>query len=94
MKVGNAIREIRKSKQMTQQQLAKICGITQASLSAIENGGRPGEDTLRAIAKALGISVSLLYVMSLDREDVPQEKAVVYDKLFPVIKGLIFDLAQ
>jgi transcriptional regulator with XRE-family HTH domain len=93
MNVGKAIRELRKNGQWSQEELAKKAMITQAALSQIENGKRPGIETLKKISSALEVPESLIYVMGLEKEDVPEEKALLYEKLFPVILDLVKQIA-
>jgi len=94
MNIGKAIKVLRKQKQLSQEELARTAGVTQAALSHIERGKRPGEATLEKISAALGVSVSLIYMMSIDETDVPTENADVYQKLFPHIQQLILGLAK
>lgn len=54
--------EKRIKKQMTQKELSKKTGITQADLSRIENGeGNPSWKTLKRIATALGCTLSITF---------------------------------
>jgi transcriptional regulator with XRE-family HTH domain len=94
MNIGKAIRELRKSADLSQADLAKKTAITQAALSQIENGKRPGTETLKKISTALEVPESLIYVMGLEKDDVPEEKALLYDKLFPVIQDLVKQIAK
>lgn len=94
MNIGKAIQELRKEKGFTQEILAGKAGITQAALSQIENGTRPGEETVTKICAALEIPQSLLQVYAIEKEDVPEEKRMMYDKLFPVIQQLITHIVQ
>jgi len=89
MNIGNAIRDIRKKQGKTQDELADAAGISRTSLSQIENGVRPGEDTLRRICSALNVPESLVYIYSFEKEDVPESKRAMYDQLFPVIQDMI-----
>ena len=89
MNLGKAIRELRKEKGYSQEQLSAAAKITQAALSQIENGKRPGTGTLKKISGALKIPVSLIYVAGMEKDDVPKEKRILYDQLFPVIKSLV-----
>jgi transcriptional regulator with XRE-family HTH domain len=68
--------------------------MTQAALSQIENGKRPGQETLKRVSTALGISESLLYLMGLEKEDVPEQRSSLYNELFPVIQDLVARLAS
>lgn len=92
MNIGNAIQKLRKEKGFTQEVLSGKARITQAALSQIENGSRPGEETLKKISDALGIPESLIYINAIEREDVPKNKRMLYDQLFPVIQQMIAQL--
>ena len=89
MNIGKAIKELRKEQGLNQAELAKSSNITQAALSQIENGKRPGTTTIVNLAKALNVSESLIYVMGMEKGDVPKQNQRLYDDLFPVIKGLV-----
>jgi HTH-type transcriptional repressor of puuD len=89
MDLGKAIRELRKQSGLSQKELAQKASITQAALSQIENGKRPGIQTLKKISEALEIPESLIYVMGLETGDVPKERSLLYEKLFPVIQDLV-----
>lgn len=55
----NQIREVRKAAKITQEELAKVIGVTHATLSRYESGViDPPTSQLQAIAAALGVSVS------------------------------------
>lgn len=94
MNIGNAIKEIRKEKSLSQQQLAEAAGITQAAMSGIENGKKPNPGTMARLCRALEVSESLVYAMAMEKSDVPEEKRVLYDSLFPVIKDLVMRIAK
>ncbi len=65
----NQIREVRKAAKITQEELAKVIGITHATLSRYESGAiDPPTSQLQAIAAALKVSVSDL----LGQEEKPQ----------------------
>ena len=52
-----ALRAYRNRQSLTQQQLAKLTGISQHHLSEMENGKRSiGKDSARKLASALGVS--------------------------------------
>jgi transcriptional regulator with XRE-family HTH domain len=60
--LGNRIRDLRKSRQLTLIDVAKSTGIDQATLSRIENGKMTGTlDSHRRIAEALGVHLPELY---------------------------------
>jgi transcriptional regulator with XRE-family HTH domain len=59
--IGEAIREVRLEKRMTQAQLAERARLTQATVSRIESGSRQGDiETLAVIAAALGLALWIL----------------------------------
>jgi transcriptional regulator with XRE-family HTH domain len=89
MNLGKTIRDLRKRQGLTQGALADAAGISRTAMSQIENGVRPGEETLKSICAALQVPESLLYIHSMEKEDVPESKRVLYDQLFPVIQEMI-----
>ncbi len=53
---ANAVRWLRESKDLTQEELARRSGVSQNSISRIENGERkPRKSTLTKLAKAMGL---------------------------------------
>lgn len=59
--LGDAIRELRRKRGLTQEDLAAGAAITPATLSLIERGqANPTWDTARKIAAALGVSIGEL----------------------------------
>ena len=61
--LGERIKEIRKSKNLTQEQLAERIGIEIPSLSNIENGKNyPNSETIEKIANGLEMEVFELYI--------------------------------
>ncbi|HEP2772227.1 TPA: helix-turn-helix domain-containing protein, partial [Streptococcus pyogenes] len=59
---GNSIKEIRKSKKMTQKELAKLTGFKQNTISNHENGNRQLDEVdIRKYAKALKIEPQQLF---------------------------------
>ena len=61
-------------------------------MSQIENGKRPYINTLKRISRALKVPGSLIYVVALEKEDIPKNKALLCDKLLPVIKILVMQI--
>ena len=74
--LGTRIKEIRKAKGLTQEQLAESIGIEIPSLSNIENGKNyPNSETITKIAKGLGIEIFELYIFEHLKE--PDEKVML-----------------
>ncbi|WP_195572469.1 helix-turn-helix domain-containing protein [Paenibacillus sp. 1001270B_150601_E10] len=63
MQIGDRLRKFRREKKLTTTQLSKQSGVTQSTISEIENNNRsPQLDTLEKICQALEISMTeLLY---------------------------------
>ena len=61
--MGYRVKEIREQKNMTQEELEKLSGVSRQTISAIENNDeyQAKVGTLLAIAKALGTSVDTLF---------------------------------
>lgn len=60
-RIGEIIRNLRKSQNLTQDELAEAASITRANLSSIERGKySAGFDILSRIADALGMKVVIL----------------------------------
>lgn len=63
--LGRAIRQIRKEKGLTQEQVAAVGGFHHTEVSHLESGRRnPKFDTLKAVAKGLG--VPRWYLMAIE----------------------------
>lgn len=60
--LGPRLRQIRKAAKKTQEQVCADSGLTQAMISAFENGkGDPSLSTLRKVAKGYGVAVAMLF---------------------------------
>lgn len=90
MKIGQAIKEYRKHRQMSQAELALACGMTNAALSQIENGiTTPSKTSLTKICNKLNVSEALLQLSCLEESDIPEEKRELYKMLYPTIKDML-----
>ncbi|NMF00047.1 helix-turn-helix domain-containing protein [Aneurinibacillus aneurinilyticus] len=70
--IGTRVRQLREKSGMTAVELAEKSGVSQGYISQIENGKRPnpGEDILRKIADALGVSYDVLTLTNKENDDV------------------------
>lgn len=57
--IGEAIKQARKQKNLTQDQLAELMGVKKAQVSRIERGCNPTLNTITRAFNALGMAVSL-----------------------------------
>ena len=68
--VGRRIRQLRKSRGLTQAQLAELAHLPQSQISQIESGARRGSaiqlEAARAIAFAFGVSLDALAGVPMD----------------------------
>jgi HTH-type transcriptional regulator, competence development regulator len=60
MSNSNKFREYRLARAWSQEQLAEMAGLSTRTVQRIENGDRPGLETLSALASVFGVSVSEL----------------------------------
>ena len=57
--LGQAIRQLREAKELSQEDLAHLAGVTTHSVSRIENGARnPTWSTVKRLAQGLGQSLA------------------------------------
>jgi transcriptional regulator with XRE-family HTH domain len=76
MKLGFAIRIARTRAGLAQADLAAMCGHTPSMLSMVESGQRqPRASTIEAIAKALGVSPLVLYLLAAEPSNLPNGRA-------------------
>ena len=55
--IGNRIRELRRKRSWSQEQLGNLVGFSQSKISKIENGDWDSLRDLRLIARALGVPI-------------------------------------
>lgn len=79
--LGRKIREFRKNKKMTQEQLAELVGIGTPNISYFETGKfTPAIETLEKIAKALDVEIYELYMFK-PLKSVPEIKKELIEKI-------------
>jgi len=88
--VGTEIKRRREEQKISQNQLAKLSGCAQSTLSAIEKTTKkPSTETLRGIAAALGCTVAELMGESSDQSQGPvlnpQDRELL--RIFHLISG-------
>ncbi len=95
MNIGYAIKSIRRQLGITQYDLADKCGISQTSLSQIENGiKRPSNRTIKKVCEVLDVPESVIYIIGMQDTDVPVSRKDVYDMIFPSIRNLALQIVS
>lgn len=95
MNIGTAIKSIRKRLSISQHDLAEKCSLSQTSLSQIENGIKyPTQRTINKICTALDIPESIIYIVAMQEQDVPQSKRGMYNLIYPSIRSLAFKIVN
>lgn len=92
MNLGNIIKKKRKDIGLTQSDLAEMCGITQTYLSQIENNAKePNLSTIKTISEQLEIPLPILFFLSLNDDDIPNEKRKAFSLISPSINSLVYE---
>lgn len=92
MNLGTAIKNIRKQRNLTQQELALSCGISQTYLSQIEsNRKEPAIATLKSICEQLQIPLPILFFLSMNEDDIEPEKRKAFEMIRPSISSLVHE---
>ena len=90
MDLGITIKNIRKQKGQTQSEFASTCGISQTYLSQIENNQRePNLGTLKIISNELNVPLPILFFLSLNIDDIQQNKREAFEIISPSVKSLV-----
>lgn len=93
MSIGKTISVLRKEKKIKQIELAEITGISQTYLSQIEKGVKvPTIEILEKISLALGIPYAILSFLSIDKNDIAEDKKEAYNRFEPVISSIIKEI--
>jgi len=95
MNIGSAIKSIRKKLGIPQWDLAEKCGLSQTSLSQIENNQkRPSPKTIAKLCAVLEIPESIIYIVAMEDVDVPESKKRAYQLIYPSIKNLAMQMVN
>ena len=94
--LGNSIKEVRKSKKLTQKKLAELTGFKQNTISNHENGNRQlDEGDIRIYAQALGVSPQYLFDLSKPSSVNPTPQIqTIYDELKPPRQAKVLNYAE
>lgn len=87
MNIGNRIKEIRESKEISQRELAKKIKVKQSTISNYEKGVRePSLENIILIAKELDVSLDYLLTGKEKEIRLSKEEYVFFSELFKLIK--------
>ncbi len=90
MNIGSAIKKARTDKGYSQGDFAEQCGISQTSISQIENGiKKPNPTNLKKICKVLEVPETILYLYGIEESDIPKQKKKLYKLIYPNIQDMI-----
>ncbi|HFN9817386.1 TPA: XRE family transcriptional regulator [Streptococcus pneumoniae] len=97
--LGSSIKEVRKSKKLTQKKLAELTGFKQNTISNHENGNRQlDEKDIRIYAQALEVSPQYLFDLTKPSsiEIIPTTSPIqtIYDELEPPRQGKVLNYAK
>ena len=91
MDLGQAIRILRVKQGLTQGQLADRCGMNDQTLSDWETGKSwPPKGASERVCEALGVPTSYMMLASIEIEDIPEEKHVLYRTLLEPLRNELF----
>jgi transcriptional regulator with XRE-family HTH domain len=93
MNLGKAIKTLLDTKGMTQKQLAAETNLSPTSISLLMKGHtKPRKETLDLVANALDVKPEFLLLLSLSKEDVPDDKRALYDLIWPQLEATFVKL--
>lgn len=83
MDLGNAIKQIRKHRGISQKELADRCGLSANAVCSIENNASfPAKSTFDKICKALDMPSAGIFLFAISDEDIPESKRAIYKGFF------------
>ena len=79
MNLGNAIKELRKIRGISQKELADQCGLSANAMCSIENNASfPSKGSFEKICKALDMPSAYIFLFAITDEDIPENKRFIY----------------
>ncbi|MGL5754630.1 MAG: helix-turn-helix domain-containing protein [Paraclostridium sp.] len=91
--IGEKISHIRKEKNLSIRDLAKIANVTPSLLSQLERGlSNPSLNTIKAISKALDVPLFSFFVDEVDNKELIVKKDNRRKVIFPKNNDIVFEL--
>lgn len=92
MDVGQAIKTIRLKHGLTQTQLAERCSMSINTICMLETGKVfPPKSTVEKLCQAFGIPQSYLMLATIEENDIPEEKRVLYRALVEPLRDELLE---
>ncbi len=90
MNLGKTLKDLRIRRGLKQGVLASHCDISVTYLSKIENNKKePGISTLKKISTKLDVPMPVIFYLSLNSDDIPQEKIEIFTNFEKPFKSFI-----
>ena len=92
MNLGSSIKRIRKQRNISQLDLARMCNMTQAYFSQIENNlKQPSIPTLQLISDKLEIPLPIIFFIALDDNDIKSERKEAFEMIKSPLQSLVLE---
>ena len=92
MDFGQAIRTLRKERNMTQGQLAERCFVSTNAVSAWETGrAYPPKSSVERLCQAFGVPVAYFVTESIEERDFPEKNRDLCLELLKPLRNLLLD---
>ncbi|MFZ4500383.1 MAG: helix-turn-helix domain-containing protein [Minisyncoccia bacterium] len=92
-RIGLLIALIRKNSGIKQGDFAKSLEITQPYLSQVEKGIKePSNTLLQKISEKLEVPAAFIHLLSIEKEEVREDRRMAWEMLTPVIKQLCISI--
>ena len=90
--IGNKIRELRMSRNLTQAELGKLVGVSMQAVSKWERGGTPEIEVLLSVAELFGVTMDELFGRSIESSCKMED--ILYSTMMKTSDTCKFDLAS
>lgn len=93
MELGKIINLLIKKRGLTQAYVAKEIGKSPTALSQIIKGSyNPNPETLENICRVLDVPQPIIYFLTINEDDIPEDKLELYRMLAPTIKDFLIKI--
>lgn len=92
MNIGQAIRTLRQKQNMTQEELAERVGMSVNAVSTWElDKAFPPKQSIKRICEAFGVPQSYFLLSTIEENDLPEEKRVLYRALLEPLRNELLE---